>query len=109
MSNPNHWTFFSNHTHILVVIARNPDARVRDIAEEVGITERAVQRLIADLAESGYLVVTKEGRRNHYRIQAELPLRHPLEEHRSIADLLEMLMTPGPARTAVETEQRSAV
>ncbi len=105
---PTNWTFFSNHTHILVVIARNPDARVRDIAEEVGITERAVQRLLSDMVDSGYLEVTKEGRRNHYRIQSEQPLRHPLEAHRTIADLLEMLLVSGSEHTVAKLDRRSA-
>jgi len=85
------WTFLSNHAHVLVCIARDPDVRLRDIADEVGITERAVHRLIADLVEDGFLIVTKEGRRNHYAVNAERPLRHPIENHRTVADLLRLL------------------
>jgi len=92
MKQPHHWTFLSNHTHVLLVITRNPHVRLRDIAEEVGITERAVHRLIADLIDDGYLSVTKEGRRNHYSVQADKPLRHALESHRNVTELLEMLL-----------------
>lgn len=85
------WTFLSNHAHVLICIARDPDVRLRDIADEVGITERAVHRLIADLVDDGFLTVTKEGRRNHYAVNAERPLRHPIESHRTVADLLSLL------------------
>jgi DNA-binding IclR family transcriptional regulator len=70
------WTFFSNHFHVLLVVARHPDARLRTVADEVGITERAAHRILADLAEAGYLTVTKQGRRNHYRLNEGTHLRH---------------------------------
>jgi DNA-binding IclR family transcriptional regulator len=70
------WTFFSNHFHVLLVVARHPDARLRTVADEVGITERAAHRILADLAEDGYLTVTKHGRRNHYRLNEGTRLRH---------------------------------
>jgi DNA-binding IclR family transcriptional regulator len=70
------WTFFSNHFHVLLVVARHPDARLRAVADEVGITERAAHRILTDLAHEGYLTVTKEGRRNHYRLNPGMRLRH---------------------------------
>ncbi|MFT4623006.1 MAG: Mn-dependent DtxR family transcriptional regulator [Myxococcota bacterium] len=82
------WTFLTNHSHVLLVIAADPNARVRDIAEVVGITERAVQRIVHDLAEAGYLDVEKQGRRNHYEVDADKHLRHPVERHHTVNDLL---------------------
>jgi predicted transcriptional regulator len=85
------WTFLTNHTHVLLCLFRNPDERLRDVALAVGITERMVQRIVAELAEAGYLQITKEGRRNHYRVNSRLKLRHPLEMHHSIGELLATL------------------
>lgn len=85
------WTFLSNHAHVLICLARTPDARMRDVAQEVGITERAVQRIVAELAEGGFLSVEKSGRRNHYAVNDRLPLRHPVEAHRTIKDLLALV------------------
>jgi DNA-binding IclR family transcriptional regulator len=70
------WTFFTNHFHVLLVIARHPDARVRTVADEVGITERAAHRILGELASEGYVTITKQGRRNHYRLNAGTTLRH---------------------------------
>lgn len=88
---PGGWTFLTNHSHVLVVLSRDPMARIQDISQEVGITYRAVQRILADLVTAGVLTVTKHGRRNAYQINHGLPLRHRLESHRHIGDLLEML------------------
>lgn len=88
------WTFLSNHAHVLVVLAQDPDARLKDVAQQVGITERATQRIVADLESSGVLQRFREGRRNHYEINAEQPLRHPLESHRSVGALLAMIEAP---------------
>jgi len=85
------WTFLSNHAHVLLCVARNPDARVRDISDQVGITERAVQRIIADLERVNVLKRERRGRRTHYAIEASAHLRHPLEAHRSIADLVRLI------------------
>ena len=82
------WTFLSNNAHVLLLLARDPEMRLREVAEKVGITERAVQRIVADLEEGRYLERERHGRRNHYRVHATLPLRHPIEAHRSIADLI---------------------
>ena len=85
------WTFLTNHAHVLFCIAREPDVRLRDVATRVGITERAVQRIVTDLETAGYLLVAKEGRRNRYTVGDDLPLRHPLERHRSVKALIELV------------------
>ena len=85
------WTFLTNHAHVLVCISDDPTARGRDIAERVGITERAVQAIVADLETDGYLTRTKVGRRNTYAVHADRPLRHPLESDHTAADLLHAL------------------
>lgn len=87
------WTFLSNHAHVLLVIARDPEVRLRDVADRVGITERAVQRIVADLEEGGYLTRERTGRRNRYELHPDLPLRHPIESHRAIGDLLALVLT----------------
>jgi DNA-binding Lrp family transcriptional regulator len=85
------WTFLTNHAHVLLTIAAEPEIRIRDIASEVGITERAAHRIVADLEEAGYLKVTKVGRRNEYVVLKDLPLRHPAERHHRIGELLKVL------------------
>ena len=94
------WTFLTNHGHVLVAIAAEPDIRGRDIAERVGITERAAQAIVADLVEGGYVSRTREGRRNRYQIIPDAPLRHPLEDDHTIGDLLETLGKLDRARSA---------
>lgn len=85
------WTFLTNHSHVLVLLARNPSQVLREVALQVGITERAVQRIIADLEAGGIIDREKIGRQNHYRIRTNQPLRHPIESHRTIGDLLALL------------------
>ncbi len=85
------WTFLTNHAHVLLCIAENPDVRLRDVAEQVEITERATQRIVAELEGAGYLSHERIGRRNHYQVHAGLPLRHPLEDHLEIGALLGIL------------------
>lgn len=82
------WTFLSNHAHVLVCLAADPNTRVRDIAAEVGITERRVNGILADLEEAGIITVYKTGRRNSYEIDRKARLRHPLEAHKTVGDLL---------------------
>ena len=82
------WTFLTNHTHVLLCIAREPGARVRDLALRVGITERAIQRILGELEEAGYVRKEREGRRNRYDVRSDLPLRHPVERHNRVAALL---------------------
>jgi predicted ArsR family transcriptional regulator len=93
------WTFLTNHAHVLVCIAEEPDARGRDIAAKVGITERAAQAIVADLVAEGYVTRTREGRRNHYEIVPDAPLRHPLEHDHTIGELLVTLGRLRPQRT----------
>lgn len=85
------WTFLTNHAHVLILLSKTPSMVLREVAVRVGITERAVQRIIADLERDGFLEREKVGRRNAYRIRADRSLRHPIESHRSIRDLIEMV------------------
>ncbi len=85
------WTFFSNHFHVLLVVARHPDARLRTVADEVGITERASHRILADLAEEGYITVTKRGRRNHYRVNDGTRLRHEANKDVPLTPLMSFI------------------
>lgn len=85
------WTFLTNHSHTLLCVAGDPDIRIRDIAHKVGITERAAQRIVAELEEAGYLSHERVGRRNRYQVHRDLPLRHPLEGHLEIGALLRVL------------------
>jgi predicted DNA-binding transcriptional regulator YafY len=85
------WTFLTNHCHVLICIANDPTVRMRDLATEVGITERAVQRIVADLRDAGYLSLERHGRRNHYRMRSDMPMRHPVEGHCLVSQLLEAL------------------
>jgi len=85
------WTFLTNHGHVLVLLSRNPSQVLREVALRVGITERAVQRIIADLEASEFIERAKIGRQNRYRIRADKPLRHPNESHRTIGELLALI------------------
>jgi DNA-binding MarR family transcriptional regulator len=84
------WTFLSNHAYVLFCIAAEPEIRMRDVAARVGITERAVQRIVAELEEGGYVTITRSGRRNRYTVNANAPLRHPIESHRTVGNLIEL-------------------
>lgn len=88
---PASWTFLTNHAHVLLCIAEDPAARMRDLAEKVGITERAVHRIVDDLEQAGYVSRSREGRRNHYAVHGEVPLRHPVERHRTAASLIALV------------------
>ena len=95
------WTFLTNHAHTLLCIARDPGIRLRDVAERVGVTERAAQRIVSDLVEAGYLDRAREGRRNTYRVKANRPMRHPLEHGHQIGAVLDALFDhDGPGRKA---------
>lgn len=85
------WTFLSNHAHVLLLLAAEPEIRLRDVAARVGITERAVQRIVADLEAGSYIERERDGRRNRYKVHPELPLRHPVEAHRKIASLIALI------------------
>ena len=99
------WTFLSNHAHVLIAIARDPEARVRDVAERVGITERAAQGIVGDLVAAGYLRRERVGRRNRYELETRLPLRHPLEREHEVGELLAPLVR---ARGATPTRSSPA-
>ncbi|WP_373307472.1 helix-turn-helix transcriptional regulator [Micromonospora lutea] len=86
--NVRNWTFLTNHAHVLLAIARNPTARLRDVATEVGVTERAAQAIVADLEAGGYLHRTRVGRRNEYTLNPAGRFRHPAEADRQVGDLL---------------------
>jgi DNA-binding transcriptional ArsR family regulator len=89
----NRWTFLTNHAHVLVWISNNPQSRVRDIAASVRITERAAQSILKDLEQDGYVTKERVGRRNTYTVHPELPLRHPLEAHHAVGELLRVFRT----------------
>lgn len=93
------WTFLSNHGHVLVSLARDPDARTRDVADAVGITERAVQQIVRDLVEQGYLRKTKVGRRNRYTVVRRARLRHHQVSRISLGQFLDLLARPVPEDT----------
>jgi len=85
------WTFLTNHGHVLLCIAADPEIRMKDVAAQVGITERATQRIIADLLSEGYLSSERVGRRNYYKVHSTLPLRHPVERHNQVSQLLRLV------------------
>jgi DNA-binding MarR family transcriptional regulator len=93
MSRPesNSWHFLTNHAQVLLCIENDPDARMRDIAETVGVTERAAQRITNDLVEAGYLTRERIGRRNRYRINRKARMRHPAQREHPIGELLGLL------------------
>lgn len=84
------WTFLSNHSHVIIALAKDPELRIRDLAEQVGITERAVAQVLSDLAAAGVLERRRVGRRNAYSINQDVPLRHPVEAHRTVGDILRL-------------------
>lgn len=86
------WTFLTNHAHVILCIARNHSMRMRDIAAEVGITERAVQLIVADLEGAGYIERSRKGRCNLYRVNGRLHLRHPIEQHKRIEDIIRLIL-----------------
>ena len=92
-----HWTFLTNHAHVLLCLARNPDSTLREVAERVGITERAAHRIVGELEKAGALTRFRDGRRNHYEIRADLPLRHRLEQHCTVGGLLRMVERGSPS------------
>ena len=91
MTDPS-WTFLTNHAHVLVCLADDPTIRLREVAQKVGITERAVQRIVAELRDDGYISVEKSGRRNQYVIHDDKPLRHSIESHCEISGLLDLIL-----------------
>ena len=92
------WRFMTNHAHVLECIAADPTARLRDLAVSVGITERTAAQIVSDLERAGYLTKTRNGRRNHYEVHDELPLRHPRHRHHTVGDLIRFLEGPAAKR-----------
>jgi Mn-dependent DtxR family transcriptional regulator len=90
-TNHHAWRFVTNHAHVLEAIATDPTIRLRDIAAEVGITERTAAQIVNDLDEAGYLTRTRHGRRNLYEVHEEMPLRHPRHSHHTVGELLGFL------------------
>jgi DNA-binding MarR family transcriptional regulator len=86
------WTFVTNHAAVLLCLARDPEIRMRDVAHRVGITERAAQRIVADLVEEGYVVRRRVGRRNVYEVEPGRAMRHRLARHREIGDFLDLML-----------------
>jgi hypothetical protein len=107
------WTFLTNHAHVLIRIAMDPRVLVRTLAEEVGIRERAVLRIIGELEEAGYLTHTREGRRNVYAVRLAKPLRHPIERHKTVGALIDAVMAPSliaqPSRAVTKTAPPKAM
>ena len=87
------WSFLTNHAGVLVCIARDPGVRLRDIGERVGITERAAHRIVAELADAGYITRERNGRRNQYTINAHFPLPDPVAREQNLGELLAILTT----------------
>ncbi len=88
------WTFLSNHAHVMLVIAQDPEVRLRDVADRVGITVRAVPRIVSDLEEAGVLTRERNGRRNRYQLHTAIPLRHSIEKHRTVGELVGLILAP---------------
>jgi predicted transcriptional regulator of viral defense system len=85
------WRFITNHAHVLECISADPTVRLRDIAATVGVTERTAAQIVGDLERAGYLTKTRNGRRNHYELHGQLPLRHPHHRHHTVGDLIRFL------------------
>lgn len=93
---PGRWTFLSNHGHVLVCLARDPATRLRDVADAVGITERAVQQIVRDLVEAGYVEKDRIGRRNRYRVVRSAHFRHQVEAELRLGPFLDLVLGQGP-------------
>jgi DNA-binding IclR family transcriptional regulator len=94
------WRFVTNHGHVLQCIAEDPTTRLRDIAINVGITERTAAQIVNDLEQAGYLTKTRDGRRNRYQVHSELPLRHSHHRHRTVRELIRFLQDPARTRAS---------
>ena len=101
------WTFLTNHAHVLLCIAADPEVRLRDVATSVGITERATQRIVMELEEDGYLDRERVGRRNRYRLHTEQPLRHPMDRPLRVRELITLLSHETPAKRPATTTRNA--
>lgn len=104
---PSGWTFLTNHSHVLICIARDPEVRLSEVARLVGIGERAVHRIVHELKTAGYLTVGKDGRRNVYAIHLDRPLRHPLEGRHHVRSIVEPLVDPPEGFESSQLENAS--
>ncbi len=86
------WTFLTNHCHVLIALAQDPDARMKDVADRVGITERAVQNIVGDLETAGFVTRERDGRRNHYRVRLSGRFRHPIEQRLGVGELVRLFL-----------------
>jgi hypothetical protein len=102
------WTFLTNHGHVLLCLAAEPEKRLRDVAARVGITVRAVQRIILELEEARYLQRKRRGRRNRYEFRPNLHLRHPVEGHRTIGELIDFVIQRRPATRSIPSDAENA-
>jgi winged helix DNA-binding protein len=102
------WSFLTNHARALLCIAHNPGVRLRDIASTLDITERSAYAIVAELAQAGYLVKNKDGRRNHYEIHGHLPLRGTIGRERTISEVLDVLVEASAPRSSPPTHQPGA-
>ncbi|NBC10723.1 MAG: winged helix-turn-helix transcriptional regulator [Planctomycetes bacterium] len=100
------WTFLTNHSHVLLCLAADPEMRLRDVASRVGITERAVQAIVQDLEEAGAITRTRVGRCNRYDLHPDHRLHHPVEAHCKVGDLIAMVLGPRPRRAQVGSRPR---
>ena len=96
MAGTGSWTFLTNHGHVLLLLARDPGLRLRDLADRVGITERSAQKIVTELESAGYLTKTRTGRRNVYQLDPDLRFRHPLEADHRVGELLDLFTAAPP-------------
>ena len=94
------WSFLTNHARALLLIADDPQLRLRDIAGALDITERSAYRIVADLTEAGYVLKRRDGRRNHYELQTHLPMGEPVGRDRTVGQMLDLLIDPKPRSKA---------
>lgn len=106
--NQSGWTFLSNHSHVLVCLWRDSGMRMRELAQAVGVTERAIQRIVADLTEAGAISKCKEGRVNHYEVNLDFALRHPLESHATVRDLIGAVASSPNSDHVAEPQSRAS-
>jgi DNA-binding MarR family transcriptional regulator len=106
--NNHSWRFLSNHTQVLLCIARDPDVRFRDLAQMVGITERATQRIVADLIQAGYVEREKVGRRNRYHLNTDLKMRHAAQANHEIGELLHLFEPPRAGKSKARGKHLSS-
>lgn len=107
-SAPLGWTFLSNHAHVLICLATDPELVLREVARRVGITERAVQKIVADLEHEGLVTRERLGRCNRYQLHLDAPLRHPLEAHRRVRELVELVTADRAVAAAKRGARRPA-